>query len=224
VNSIDDKQERLMKQSKQLRERFSGLELVEPEPGRFVVKGNLGFSVPYNGKIIEDDYDIEIEIPDDYPQSPPTVKEVGNKIPKHQDFHVYVRDGTLCLGAPLAVKRTFAMQRNLLWFVEKQVVPLLFGISYKAKYGQMPFGELSHGSKGLLEHYKGLFAVEDYSVVLEFLGMLGAGNYDEHIMCPCGSGLKLKKCHRKILKKARKQQRPEEFQEEYLRILMFLSR
>ncbi len=223
MNSIDDKKELLIKHAKQLRERFSGLELVEPEPGRFVVKGNLGFSIPCKGKVIEDDYDIEIEIPDDYPQSPPDVKEVGNKIPKHEDFHVNVSDGTLCLGVPLAVKTTFAKQRNLLWFVEKQVVPFLFGISYKAKYGELPFGELSHGGEGLLEHYKELFAVKDDAIALEFLMMLAAGSYDEHAICPCGSGLKIKKCHRKVLKKARKEQSPEEFQKEYLSILMFPS-
>jgi len=224
MESVEDKKELLMKHVKQLREKFSGLELVKPGSGRFVVKGNLGFSVPYNGKVIKDDYDIEIEIPDDYPQSPPTVKELGNKIPKDADFHVNAYDGTLCLGAPLAVKRTFAQQRNLLWFVEKQVVPFLFGIGYKVKYGHMPFGELSHGSKGLLEHYKELFGVKDGFVVLEFLSLLCAGSYDEHAMCPCGSGLKLRKCHRKVLKKARKKQQAEEFQQEYLSILVFLNK
>lgn len=221
---MEEKKELLIKHANQLRERFAGLELVESEPGIFVVKGNLGFSVPYNGTVIEDDYDIEIEIPDDYPQSPPYVKEAANKIPKHEDFHVNVSEGTLCLGAPLAVKTTFAKQRNLLWFVEKQVVPFLFGISYKLKYGELPLAELSHGGKGLLEHYKELFAVNDDAIALEFLRMLALGNYDEHGICPCGSGLKIKKCHRKVLKKARKHQRPEEFQEEYLMILMFLSR
>lgn len=220
MEPVEDEKELLMKHVKQLQEKFSGLKLVEPGSGRFVVKGNLGFSVPYNGKVIKDDYDIEIEIPDDYPQSPPPVKELGNKIPKDADFHVNAHDGTLCLGAPLAVKRTFSQQRNLLWFVEQQVVPFLFGISYKAKYGHMPFGELSHGSQGLLEHYKELFAVKDDVVVLEFLRMLGAGDYDEHTMCPCGSGLKLRKCHRKTLKKARKQHRPEEFQQEYLEMVI----
>jgi len=224
IKSIDDKKELLIKHTKQLRERFSALELVELEPGRFVVKGNLGFRVPYNGKIIEDDYDIEIQIPDDYPHSPPDVKEVGDKIPKNVDFHVNVSNGTLCLGAPLAVKTTFGRQRNLLWFVEKQLVPFLFGISYKLKYGKLPFGELSHGGEGLLEHYKEVFAINDEAIALEFLRMLAGGNYDEHSMCPCGRDLKIKKCHRKVLKKARNKQSPEEFQKEYWSILMFLSR
>jgi len=213
----------LIKQVKRLQEKFSGFELAKSGSGNSVVKGNLNFSVAYCGKVIKDDYDVEIEIPDDYPQSPPTVREVGSKIPKDREFHVNTHDGTLCLGAPLAVKRTFAEQRSLLWFVEKQVVPFLFGISYKMKYGQFPFGELSHGSKGLLEHYKELFAVKDDFVVLEFFRLLCVGSYDEHAMCPCGSGLKLRTCHRKILKKVRRQQRTEEFQQEYLGILIFLN-
>lgn len=221
---VEGKKKLLTEQAKRLQEKFSGLELVELGSGGFVVKGNLSFSVVYCGKVIKDDYDIEIEIPIDYPKSAPTVKEVGGKIPNDIDYHVNTHDGTLCLGAPLAVKKTFAQQRNLLWFVEKQVVPFLFGISYKTKYGQFPFGELSHGSKGLLEHYKELFVVKDDFVALELLNLLCVGNYDERNMCPCGSGLKLRTCHRRILKKARKQQRVDEFRQEYLSILVFLSR
>jgi len=218
------KKELLEKQMQQLQERFCDLELTEPQQGRFIVSGNLRFQVPYDGEVIRDDYDIEIKIPDDYPQNPPDVKELGNKIPKHEDFHVNVSNGTLCLGAPLAVKATFAKQRNLLWFVEKQVVPFLFGISYKLKYGKFPFGELPHGAEGLLEHYRESFSVGSDAAALELLRLLAVGNYDENAICPCGSGLKIKKCHRKVLKKARKNQGPEAFQKEYLSILAFLSR
>jgi len=218
------KRELIMRHFEQLHDTFPGLQLKETEDGRFIVVGNLGFTASHNGKTIKDDYDIEMSIPDDYPQHPPTVKETSNKIPKNKDYHVNVSDGTLCLGAPLAVKSTFAKQRSLLWFVEKQVVPFLFGISYKLKYGEFPFGELSHGAKGLLEHYLELFSVESDVAALELLRLLAVGNYDEHAVCPCGSGLKIKKCHRKVLKKARKRQSREEFRKEYLSILMFLSR
>jgi hypothetical protein len=217
------KRELLKKQTQQLKEHFCGLDLAEIEPGKFIVKGNLGFEITYKGEVIRDDYDIEVIIPNDFPDNPPFVKETGNKIPKHRDYHVNISDGTLCLGAPIAVKNTFAKQRSLLWFIEKQVVPFLFGISYKIKHGEFPFGELSHGAKGLLEHYKELFSVKSNLAVLELLWLLAIGNYDESDMCPCDSGLKIKKCHRKVLKKTRNRQRPEDFYNEYLSMLMFLN-
>ena len=58
--------------------------------------------------------------------------------------------------------------------------------------------------------------------VLELLRMLAAGDDDKSAICPCGSGLKIKKCHRKVLKKAKKRQSPKEFQKEFFSIIMFL--
>ena len=204
---------------KQLHKIFSGLEINETEEGRFTVTGNLGFTVTHDGKTIKDDYDIEIIIPDDYPDNPPMVKETGNRIPRDKDNHVYPTSGTLCLGAPVAVRMTFAQQRNLLWFVKEQVVRFLFSHSYKRDYGVMPFGELRHDSEGILDYYKELFAVKDNIAALEFLRILSSERYDDYANCPCGSGLKIKKCHYRILKKARKQQRPEEFYNEFKQIM-----
>ncbi|MHC4478545.1 MAG: SEC-C metal-binding domain-containing protein, partial [Planctomycetota bacterium] len=86
------------------------------------------------------------------------------------------------------------------------------------------YGERSHGAQGLLEDYKELFRVEDDISVLEFLRWLSNGDYDEHVMCPCESGMKLRKCHRRILKKARRHRRREEFKREYEWIMDYLGK
>lgn len=216
MSSNNDIRNVIIKHLRKLQEKFPHLELINDS---FLIRGNLGFSVTFNDKVVRDDYDVEILIPDNYPQTPPKVREIGNKIPKNKDNHIISDDETLCLGAPLAVKITFAQQRNLLWFVEKQVVPHLFSHSYKRDYGQPPFDNLSHGPKGLLEYYKELFATKDNIVALDFLRILSSERYDDYANCPCGSGLKIKKCHYRILKKARKQQRPEEFYNELRQIV-----
>ena len=51
--------------------------------------------------------------------------------------------GNFCLGAPIEVRRRFAGHKNLLRFIEDQVIPYLFSYSYKRDYGKLPFGELS---------------------------------------------------------------------------------
>jgi len=220
----NSKRDLLLEHYMQLCETFSGLVLNESKEGGFTISGNLGFTVTHDGKTIEDDYDIEIIIPSDYPNNHPIVREIGNKITRDKDNHVYPSDGTLCLGAPLAVKRTFAQKRNLLWFVTEQVVPFLFSYSYKQKYGVMPFGELRHGGEGILDYYKELFSEKDEWAVLRLLKVLVDDNYKGHTLCPCGSNQKLRHCHGALLREIKKYQDKNGFLCEYGSIFEFLTK
>lgn len=71
-------------------------------PGtEFRIKGKFKFraTVADNNEI-EDYYQIEITIPNNYPRDLPIIKEVGRKIPRDGTFHVNP-DESLCLGSPL---------------------------------------------------------------------------------------------------------------------------
>jgi hypothetical protein len=204
-----------------LRQLFPGFGLLREVNGTYSISGNLGFTVKYDGKVIRDDYDVEILIPDTYPNKPPTVKEIGGRIIRCPDNHIY-DDGSFCLGAPLVVKQIFSQQRNLLWFVKEQVVRFLFNHSFKRNYGIRPDGELSHGAKGLLEFYYDFFNTNNIRVILDFLRLLSMERYDDHAECPCGSGLKIRRCHHHIMKKARKLQSPDEFLAELLEIIAYI--
>jgi hypothetical protein len=214
--------ELLKKHMDRLKPMFPNLKLTEKVNGMYSIIGNIGFTVKYDDKVIKDDYDIEITIPDAYPQFPPTVQETGNRILRQPDNHIN-DDGTFCFGAPLAVKHTFAQQRDLLWFVREQVVRFLFNHSYKRDYGIRPDGELSHGANGLLEFYYDLFGTRDNFTVLGFLRILSKEKYDEHDLCPCGSGRKIRKCHYRLVKKVRRLHKAEEFQYELVQIISYLS-
>jgi len=222
MSTDENKDTLIMEHFNQLQSVFSDLRLDKNGKGKFIVAGNLSFTCSHDGKTIKDDYDIEMLIPDDYPQRPPTVKETASRIPRDKDNHVYSSDGTLCLGAPLAVKRTFAQERNLLWFVRAQVVCFLFSHSFKGKYGIMPFGELTHGPEGILEYYKELFSVQDDWHVLGLLRILADDNYRGHTLCPCGGGKCLRNCHGDILFEVRNYQTPNEFMKEYIEIFDLL--
>lgn len=201
-----------------LRQLFPGLGLPTEVNGIYTISGNLGFTVKYNGKVIRDDYDVEILIPDSYPNIPPAVKEIGGKILRCPDNHIN-NDGTFCLGAPIAVKQIFSQQRNLLWFIKEQVVRFLFNHSYKRDYGVRPDGELSHGTKGLIEFYFNLFGTRNLRTVLDFLRLLSMEQINDHIECPCGSGSILRRCHHRIIKKTRKLQKPDDFLAELFEII-----
>ncbi len=223
MSTDENKDKLIMEHFNQLQSVFSDLRLDKNGKGKFIVAGNLSFTCSHDGKTIKDDYDIEMLIPDDYPQRPPTVKETASRIPRDKDNHVYPSDGTLCLGAPLAAKRTFAQERNLLWFAREQVVRFLFSHSYKREYGIMPFGKLTHGPEGIMEYYKELFSVQDDWHVLGLLKILADDNYRGHTLCPCDSGQKLRYCHGDLLREIKEYQKPTDFLTEHLSIFKFLD-
>lgn len=213
--NIEEWSELVHRQIAELTEKYSGLSYVSSSP-RLSVLGNLLFSAQYNGVSIEDEYAVEITIPEDYPKILPAAKEIGGRIPK--DFHTY-SDNTLCLGSPLESIMKFRKQETLLGFVADLLIPFLYGHSYKEKYGEMPYSELSHGMNGILESYKGLFHVDDDLVVIAFLKILADDNYRGHISCPCGSNAKLRNCHGNILRDIKNYQTPEEYLNDCLSIL-----
>ncbi|TCZ71456.1 hypothetical protein E0485_22660 [Paenibacillus albiflavus] len=174
----------------ELKVLYQDLRLLREEGDAYIV-GDLPFSATYNGNSpIIDQYKIKILLPKDYPKSPPKLMEFGGRIPK--SFHTNP-DGTLCLGAPLEVRMKF--NGNLLSYVKELVIPYLYSYSYYEKYGDMPFGELSHGGRGILESYQELFVLTSSECVLDLLEILATGKFRGHLDCPCGSRMKLRKCH-----------------------------
>jgi hypothetical protein len=209
----------LYEQFKDLNFRFPKLSLQKDEKGHWSVQGLLKFTAEYNGYRINDEYLIKVDIPDEYPDKIPEVQEIGNRIP--QDFHHY-QDGSLCLGARLAVKQKFRHKATLAGYVDNCLIPYLYSFSYKSKFGKMPFGELAHGGKGILEYYKDLFKVSDSRRVLKLLDILREDKYRGHDRCPCGTGKRLRSCHGDTLLKLQRLQSPADFQSDFLLIIRHL--
>ena len=148
-------------QYEELVQTFSDLELCKNEAGQWVVAGDLSFSAGLEGKkVIDDSFSIQIVIPDDYPDTPPSTFEVGGRIPRKPDFHIN-ESGDMCLAASIEVRKKFSANPCLIHFVEKMVVPFLYWFSYRERFGERPWGELSHGSKGIREYYQEVFETDD---------------------------------------------------------------
>ena len=177
----------------------------------------IGFCMDHNSRTIEDTYQIEIHIPNDYPESPPTAFETGNKIDK--SFEHFMSDGSLCLGAPLEVRKKFLPHKNLLRFINAQLVAYLFSYSYKRDYGETPFGELAHGGMGIRQYYQGLFSVDDHVAVLGLLKVLADDSYRGHLPCPCGRGSILRRCHGQQLRELSSVQSCEHFSQDVIAVL-----
>ncbi len=208
----------LKKELKEIPENFF-LPNLKRNGETFVLWGNLRFKIDYKGKEIKDDYDIEITIPSDYPNTVPMTKEVGGKIPT--DFHKLV-DDSLCLGVPIDVKIKFAQHPNLMGYLE-QVVHYLLAFSYKQKYGDFPFGDRKHGFDGILDYYNEKFGTDDL-VSLKILCLLVYKNSLVPISCPCGSKKPLQNCHGPIIKSFKNYHSIEEFYQELLGIISLFQK
>jgi len=213
--------QRLEEQVVEANRKFSGLRLNESQEGKYSVTGILEFWSSYHDKEIEDAYNIEILIPDDYPETVPRSRSVDGKVPK--EFHTYRENMTFCTGAPLREKFIFFENPVLISYIEKLLIPYLFSYSCLLKYGELPYGELRHGAPGILEFYKKLFDVEDDLVALAMMSFLADYKYKGHYSCPCGSKDKLRDCHGSVILEAMKYHSKKECEVDYLNIFTYLN-
>lgn len=175
-------------------QRYPGLQIMPSTDEDLVLVGSLAFSVRGpDSRTLEDNYDVEIRILQAFPESIPTVKELGGRIPK--DFHQFT-DGTLCLGAETELRIQLVSVPTLLNFLERVVIPYFYGYSYFQKFGLMPFGELAHGNEGVLDYFTSLFRVTSHKAAREFvrLASLHRRVANKH-PCPCRSDSRLGRCH-----------------------------
>lgn len=180
--------------------------LYDPEMQRVV--GELDFCAAFNkesgqlefgsdldvassGTYLCDVFEIELRLDFESIQDNgwPTVYETGGKYVRIAqennaepiDLHFF-EDGSCCLGIRYAREKNLTLER----FLHKLVIPFLYRLSYTDQYGIKAaqtdlWGELSHGGRGHREHVEEMLHFAQRSL----------GRNDP---CPCGSGVKFKKC------------------------------
>jgi hypothetical protein len=181
-----------------LLQKYSELRLRPASDGTLRISGTLGFSAqPAGQKLISDSYEIDISVPATYPRAIPFVRETAARIP--EDFHK-LDTGHLCLGSPTRIRFILAENPSLLSFVERCVIPYLYGYSIAEAGGALPFGELQHGSQGLRDDLASLLGIEDDHTLFDFVRLLAMKKRRANkVPCPCGSSLRLGRCHNRRL-------------------------
>lgn len=181
------------------------------------LKGKIFVNHTYCDEHIIATYEVEIRIPISYPNLPPVVTNISKKVP-YKFGHVYT-DGTLCL-ATNADQLIFLIDGNgLCEWIDCYVIPYYFAVEYYKKYGTYPFGERSHGANGKLEYYREIFKVNTLKDALVILSYIVNCKYRGHSICPCGSGKKLRNCHKDIVAYWKQDKYKEILQFEYKSIL-----
>ncbi|MFT5730210.1 MAG: hypothetical protein ACI8PB_004388 [Desulforhopalus sp.] len=161
------------------------------------LRGNFRFkAIGSENEELEGNYKIEIIVPKDFPDELPSVKELAEKITHETaNGHLFL-DNSLCLGSPLRLKKLLHQNPNLSSFASKCLVPFFYAVSHKMKKGgDLVFGELEHGNKGIVDDYIDLFGLKDHGQVVEALQLLGMKKrFANKKLCPCGCGKRLGVC------------------------------
>jgi len=204
-------------QMEEVQSKHPALVLAQEPDGELRVRGRVGFSIEHDGHTVTDDYEIELHIPDHYPASPPCAYEPEGKVP--ESFHKYPQSLELCLGAPVEVRRKFFQHKNLLTFIDNQVIyDYLFAYTFKRDHGYLPHGDLEHGAPGILQYYKDFFGVDTLAVT-KLLKLLAEDPVSPSVKCPCKQGKKLTDCHGSKLDELRPHYWPSVFESELKGIL-----
>lgn len=178
--------------------KYPGLRLLPTVDKDLRIAGTLEFSAQAPGREnITDHYEINMSVAQSFPQSVPIVREVGGRVPK--GFHK-MTDGELCLGSPTRLRLILSETSSLLSFVERCVIPYLYGYSLVEKGGALPFGELAHGTKGLREDLADLVGFREERILDQFIKLISMKKRQANKRsCPCGSGLRAGRCHNRKL-------------------------
>ena len=174
--------------------RFENLRLVPSKDGDIVLQGVIDFTASANGRrTVSDSYEINLRIPNAYPSELPVVHETGGRIPK--DFHK-LEGNALCLGSPFRLWLLTKQNPSLLNFIERVVVPYLYAYSLHEAGEAMPFGELRHGAAGLVDDIGEMLGATDSKTAAAYVEAIRRKKrIANKRSCPCGSGMRLGRCH-----------------------------
>lgn len=147
-------------------------------------------------------YRLEIWFPNDYPDQIPKVMAIDKRIQPIADRHVF-SNRAACLCLPHEVSRHLPkINFEFLW--EKLLKFWLIGQAYYDRNGEWPFKARSHDATGIYEGFSELLDISNKDAVKRFTLLLIRKNVAKgHEPCPCGSGKRLRSCHRKLYNEIR---------------------
>jgi hypothetical protein len=171
--------------------------------GSLVIAGELAFTASdrHGNNSVTDAFDVELRVLPKFPAEPPIVRETGGRVPR--TFHTNP-DRTLCLGSPLRLRMRLKERPDLLAFVEGSLIPYFYALVRHQRGEELPFGELAHGDRGLLDEYRYLLGARDDQTCVALLNLLGVKKRIANKQpCPCGSGRRVGCCHHRALNRLR---------------------
>lgn len=183
--------------------RHPGLRVAPSSSSDLLIEGELHcHRVGPDGVEIDDRYSVAIELPRQFPRTLPRVFETQGRVPP--TFHRNP-DRSLCLGSPIAIRFAIEEEPSVSGFIDRVLVPYLYGHAYFVRFGRMPFDELAHGAVGLADDVRRIFRLPSDTNAEEFLRLasLKRRHANKH-PCPCRSGIRVGRCHGVAVHQARR--------------------
>jgi hypothetical protein len=190
--------------------------LAEPDH-ETVISGTLPFEASAAGlETITDEFEIELRIAHVSPNTLPRARETAGRI--ERTYQHINSDRTLCLAVPVEQLRIFFEQPSLIGFVNRLVIPYLYGYCYWKKHGWHPFDEQKHGQEGIVQHYIDSLNLADELTALAVVCFLFEHGYRGHHACPCGSRFKVRNCHGPALRDLHRHHTPQTLRHDFVSI------
>lgn len=162
--------------------------------GHPVIRGS--FPIADNGEAI-DRFIIEIRFPDGITK-PPRIWEIGGRIPRIKDRHVFPDSGCICAEVP---ELTLLRGYSFMTYLDGPVRNYFIGQALVEQGHAWPFDEWDHGKPGLLQAYgEMLGGVSGEQKIKSYLICLGHKKIKHYWPCPCLSGKQIFECHEKDLR------------------------
>ena len=148
-------------------------------------------------------FSVDLRIPDDYPEGIPRLICGPEEIPWEVDRHV-VGAGVACLCVSTEYRLHWPRGSDLTDFLECFVVPYFVRQAYYQAHGRWPSGqERPHGAAGIIESFNETLTElgsPSVATIERFLIVLASPGHPKGCdPCPCGSGKKIRKCHRRLV-------------------------
>lgn len=152
-------------------------------------------------------FSVDLRIPDNYPEGIPRLICRCEEIPWIEDRHV-MGSGVACLCVSSEYRLRWPRGSDLTDFLRCFVVPYFARQAYYQTHGQWPPGqERSHGAAGIVESFRETLAElgsPSVATIERFLIMMASPAHPKGSdPCPCGSGKKIRKCHKRLVRALR---------------------
>lgn len=159
------------------------------------IVGNIYIECLCKDEFIKDEFEIKIQF---FKNNLPKVWEVSNKIRKNYP-HLY-DDKRLCLATDLD-QELYLKSHTIIDWIEEYVKKYFISYIYYKRYGVFPFGEHSHGNKGIYEFIQTYYKMDSLIEAKNIYEYVCKKKYRGHLKCPCGSNRKIRNCHGELIRR-----------------------
>ena len=196
---MNEGEQLFLAEARDIVDSYEKLRLVEKNE-KIIVSGEL--DLVDEQRNCHDMYSVEIHPVSSYPNRFPLVFEVGGRIPRNIDWHVFESDGHCCICTYPEEILTCREGITLSTFVENQVTPYFYSQTFRRLKGYF-LNERSHGFLGDTEFFSEVLETKDIRKMTRWLYFILQRKEPDRVAkkCFCGKNVMYRHCHRKAYRK-----------------------